>query len=402
MRVLVYPHAMEIGGSQLNAVQLAGAVRDLGHEVIVLSEPGPMVERVLDLGLEHIQIPMLRGWPSAQICSRLISVVRERRIDLVHGYEWGPVIEAFFGPKLRYGTPVVGTIMSMTVEWSFPRAMHLIVGTEELREAAAAGGRSKITLLEPPVDTDSDDPSEVDGRKFRVTHGISDDELLVVIVSRLASALKLEGLLTACEAVGDLARTHRVRLVIVGGGPMHNQVAAHAALANAAAAQQAVLLAGEMADPRTAYAAADIVIGMGGSALRGLAFGKPLIVIGEDGFSELLTPVTVSRFLRHGWYGKGPGSLGSGAPALRVALERLINSADLRIELSASSRQLVLDRFSLHRAARLQEQVYLSAMHERIPLFMQAKDFAYTATGLSGRILRRRYPAFTRATRPLR
>ena len=43
MKVLVYPHSMEVGGSQLNAVQVAGAVRDRGHEVIVISEPGPLV-----------------------------------------------------------------------------------------------------------------------------------------------------------------------------------------------------------------------------------------------------------------------------------------------------------------------------------------------------------------------
>jgi len=47
---------MEIGGSQINAVQLAAAVRDLGHEVIVLSEPGPMVDCVRTLALEHLEI----------------------------------------------------------------------------------------------------------------------------------------------------------------------------------------------------------------------------------------------------------------------------------------------------------------------------------------------------------
>ena len=35
MRVLVYPHAMEIGGSQLNAVETGAALRDRGHEVTV-------------------------------------------------------------------------------------------------------------------------------------------------------------------------------------------------------------------------------------------------------------------------------------------------------------------------------------------------------------------------------
>ena len=63
MKVLVYPHSMEIGGSQLNAVQVAGAIRDRGHEVIVVSEPGPLVTRVRAMGLEHIEIPPHRMRP---------------------------------------------------------------------------------------------------------------------------------------------------------------------------------------------------------------------------------------------------------------------------------------------------------------------------------------------------
>ncbi len=57
MKVLFYPHSMEVGGSQLNALQLAGAVRERGHEVIVLSEPGPLVERVRRMGTRAYRNP---------------------------------------------------------------------------------------------------------------------------------------------------------------------------------------------------------------------------------------------------------------------------------------------------------------------------------------------------------
>ena len=178
MKILVYPHSMEIGGSQLNAVQLAGAVRDLGHEVIVLSEPGPLVERVRGMGLEHLEIPLHRRRPSLEVIGRLVRLVRERRVDVVHGYEWPPVIEAFFGPGLRLRTPVVGTVMSMSVAPFFPRTVPLLVGTEQIREAALAAGHRRVTLLEPPVDTEADNPS-VDGSSFRAQHGIGPDEILV-------------------------------------------------------------------------------------------------------------------------------------------------------------------------------------------------------------------------------
>jgi glycosyltransferase involved in cell wall biosynthesis len=402
MKILVYPHMMEIGGSQLNAVQLAGAVRDLGHEVVVLSEPGPMVERVRALGLEHLEIPRLRGVPSAKVGHRLVRLVQERRIDVVHGYEWSSVIEGFFGPALRYRTPLVGTVMSMSVVWFFPRSVPLIVGTQEMHQNAVAAGHHRVTLLEPPVDTEEDDPDLEDGSKFRRGLGIEESETLVVMVSRLASTLKLEGLVAACQAVGEITTgsARRVRLVIVGDGPVRDQVAAQAAAANVSAGREVVVLAGEMTDPRPAYAAADIVIGMGGSALRGLAFAKPLVVIGEQGFSEILTDDTLGSFLQNGWYGKGRGSLGAGVPALRVALERLIDSPELRFRLSKSSRQLVIDRFSLRRAARLQEKEYCSAMQEPVAAGAWAKDVAVTAGGLTTRLLWREFVRFAGIRRP--
>jgi hypothetical protein len=44
---------------------------------------------------------------------------------------------------------------------------------------------------------------------------------------------------------------------------------------------------------------------IGGSALRGTAFGKPLIVQGELGFWRLCTPETVEEFLEAGWFSLG-------------------------------------------------------------------------------------------------
>src|SRR5260370_41477851 len=46
VKVLVYPHAMEIGGSQLNALEIAAAVRRRGHEGTVGSRPGPLLKSV--------------------------------------------------------------------------------------------------------------------------------------------------------------------------------------------------------------------------------------------------------------------------------------------------------------------------------------------------------------------
>jgi glycosyltransferase involved in cell wall biosynthesis len=391
MRVLVYPNSMEVGGSQLNAVQLAGAIRDRGHEVILLSEAGALVERVRKMGIEHVELPWHRRRPSRKVIRIISDLVRRRDIDVVHGHEWPPIIEAFFGRRFLHHAPVVGTVMSMSVAPFLPRSVPLTVGTEFIRHAAIAAGHRDVELLEPPVDTRADNPS-VDGRSLRAKQGIRADEVLIGMVCRLVPDLKLEGLLLACDAVRELVAAGKpVRLMIVGDGRARDAVAKRVAEVNLAVGYEVVLLTGEMADPSPAYAAADIIIGQGGSALRGMAFAKPLVVVGEEGFSELLTPESTPTFLRQGWYGLGSGSLGTGVPALRLALDRLVGSPELRHELGLFGRQLVEQRFSLDHAAAILETMYVSAIQKPVAFNRLFPDFANVTTRLIGNKLQQKY-----------
>ncbi|HVV19469.1 MAG TPA: glycosyltransferase family 4 protein [Pseudonocardiaceae bacterium] len=394
MRIIVYPHAMEIGGSQLNAIQLAGAVRDRGHEVIVVAEPGPLVDMVRELGLEHVPIPERRPRPSPAVAGLLTRLVRERSVDVVHGYEWPPAVEAFYGPRLRLGTPVLATIMSSSIVPFFPKPIPLLVGTEQLQYSAREAGYPRVNLMEPPVDTDRDAPGVCGGSTasdFRARYAPDPTLPLAVMVCRLVPDLKRESLLTACAAVETLAASGTpVRLVIVGDGPIRDEVAARAARTNESAGRELVVLTGEIADPRPAYDAADVVLGMGGSALRALSFGKPLIVVGERGFSELLTERTAPMFLTDGWYGLGAGSLGSGADGMAKALAQVCHDAGLRVQLGAFGRDLVLTRFSLRAAAETQEEEYRQAIASvtgRRPLL---GDATRSAAGVFGYKVKRK------------
>ena len=75
-------------------------------------------------------------------------------------------------------------------------------------------------------------------------------------------------------------------------------------------------------DPRPAYAGADLVVGMGSSALRALAIGRPLIVQGEDAFSEIFEPQTYDLFLKQGFYGLGDKKPGAQLLARQIRRPR--------------------------------------------------------------------------------
>jgi glycosyltransferase involved in cell wall biosynthesis len=343
-----------MGGSQLNAIELAAAVRDLGHEVLIYGRPGTLLQRVTDLGLEFVESPKPGRRPSPTVVKHLRAVVGQRAVDVVHGYEWPPILE---GRAATIGTSsvVAGTVMSMAVAPFIPFDLPLVVGTRQIAHHEEHGGRRHVTVLEPPVDvvTNAIDMT-VDVRDFEDSFEIPTG-LRVVVVSRLAHELKLEGLLTAITVVPTLAED--VVLVVVGGGPAGAKVDAAAAAANIRAGRRAVVVTGEVPDPRAAYAVADVCLGMGGSALRAMAFGKPLVVQGEQGFWLTLTPETFETFAWTGWYGVGPGT-STGRERLTSELMPLLLDGTRRLELGAYSRRTVVDRFSLDAAAHRQLALY--------------------------------------------
>jgi hypothetical protein len=151
-----------------------------------------------------------------------------------------------------------------------------------------------------------------------------------------------------------------------------------------------------MYDPRPAYAAADVVLGMGGSALRGMAFGKPLVVQGvSGGYWELATPESAPAFLNHGWGGLGPEGDGrpEGTARLMGILPALLADPATRARLGEYGRTLVVQRYSLDHAAARQEEVYASAVRTTAhpSAIRLAADATRTGTGAFWHKARRRW-----------
>ncbi|MEO5319472.1 glycosyltransferase [Arthrobacter sp. CC3] len=361
MKILVYPHDLGIGGSQINAIELAGATQRMGHETIVFGRPGPLVEKIRGLGLEFVAAPATGRRPSLGAARALARLAEQRHIDILHGYEWPPSLECYMAARRLPHAAAVSTVMSMAVAPFIPKHVPLTVGTHQIAEAEVRSGRSAVNVLEPPVDVDANRPGlDLAQGDFRKAWGVWEGAYVVAIVSRLARELKLEGILSAMDAVASLPATMRVCLLIAGDGPARAEVAERAAQVNIRTGRQTVVLTGELADPRAAYDVADVCLGMGGSALRALAFGKPLVIQGEAGFWELLTPSSLETFLWQGWYGVGRGQAGSAAALSRILLE-ILPAEMLRAELGGFGRRVVEHRYSLAHAAEAQLDIYRAA-----------------------------------------
>lgn len=357
MKILVCPHDTSMGGSQLNAIELADMVRNHGHEVMIYAPEGVLAEKIASLGIPFVPAPPPgdgKAWRK-----RLHQLVEEHEVDLIHTYEWGPSLEASFSEGIRRKVPVLASVMSMGVPDFLPRHLPLLVGTPAIADELIWQHRTAF-LLEPRVDMEAN--KSVDSAAARASLEISDGEIVISIVSMLTTELeKLQGVLEAIALIDRMARTSAVRLLVAGSGEGLEQVQERADEVNARHCRLVVDVLGHVSDPRPVYEAADIVLGMGASAIKAMAFSKTLVVQGEAGFWETLTEENSEGFLRDGWFGYE----GRGVADLERELQSLVNDPQRRDTLGAYGRSLVERRYCLSGGAKELSNIYLDLLAHR-------------------------------------
>lgn len=389
MKVLVFGHRLEVGGTQVNAIELSKYLRDVaGHQVTYLASPGPMNALIKDAGIRFRAAPEASSHPSAARMSVVDQVVRAERPDVVHIWDWPQWLDAFLGVGLLRRTPAVVTCMSMVVPSVMPkRAARTTFGTPALVERARTAGYRHAHLIMPPVDTQLNAPDEQSAAAFRKTFEIAEEDVLFVTVSRLVDWMKTESIRRSMDAIRRLGFDKRVRFAIVGDGTARHELEGLATQINAELGRKAILFTGAMLDPRPAYAAADAVIGMGGSALRGMAFEKPVIVVGEKNFSALFSPDTLEFFYKNGMYGEGDGKPGS--DLLVADMNRLLASPADRRSLGRISRGFVELHYSLEAVGRDMNSILVAAVSDPFNLKDLVYDTCRTASLAAATRLRR-------------
>lgn len=358
--VLVQVHNLELGGTQINAVDLAKAVEAHGFRSVLfgplntLPKSGPSV-----LELARARGVHLEGyWPAHSLVSRAAALnARAKAVgaDIVHVYSTlGDPRTAYWGPCLAGSRPLVHTVYEMEVDPAAYRNTSLIVGTGYLLDELA-DRPGPTALVSPPVDVEADAPDPGRGDGFRASLSELGSRPLIAVVSRLALEMKAYPVETAVRAMALLADTSAV-LVVVGTGGEEARLREMARGVNDTVGRTMVVFIGPMSDPRPVYAAADIMLGMGGSAARSLAFAAPLIVHGEGGTAELFEQGSAASLFRRSFWSRQPEP--NGPRVLAGLLRQLLNDPARRRQLGQFGRRFAVENFSLAAMAERLATVY--------------------------------------------
>jgi L-malate glycosyltransferase len=348
-RALVALPDLVLGGSILSAVEIAARIHEQSLWNVSIYAPGGPARRVIEeRGLTHIEAPELGRMPvSPGAIAHLRRTVREHNIDLVHAWDWHMLHRCYLGLQFT-GFPVLGSWTAMSVPRGLPHALPIGFVTPEIRDQdRRRSGRNFVQ--EYPINFAEDDPASIDRQFFRSEYGIGADQTLLAIVSRLSTWMKRESIARSIEATRLLAAEHDVVLAVVGDGDAGPELRALGEEVNRSIGRNVVRFTGALVDPRPAYAAADISLGMGTSIVRAMAFGVPGIVVGERGFCSLYDERSADGLGDAGFYGfdRPEGANERLAEIIRPLLGR----ADLRHQLGAWSAKTVMSRFTVERTA---------------------------------------------------
>ena len=283
-----------------HAVQLI-RLRQGGTDVACEDEVHPPYQEVLMRGFPIPRYPELRmGMPSK---SALIRLWQLKRPDVVHIATEGPLgwsaLRAAMYLKLPVSTDYRTNFQSYSKHYgvgflhkpimAYLKKFHnyahcTMVPTEALRASLADAGFQKLKVVSRGVDTMGYDPAHR-SEALRAQWGLAPDDLAVVCVGRLAHEKNLVMLLQAFEAI--VARDPRARLVLVGDGPMRQELQARCPNA---------IFAGQLRGKSLAehYASADLFLmpslteTFGNVTTEAMASGLPVVAFNYAAAAELM------------------------------------------------------------------------------------------------------------------
>jgi glycosyltransferase involved in cell wall biosynthesis len=354
-------------------------VVELGGEAIGISASGPYVGELEELGIRHITLPgSTRSIDPRADLKAMVSlwrILREERPDVIHTHTPKPGLYGRVIGRLAGVPAVLNTIHGLYATPDDPLAKRMIVYGLE----AVAARFSDVELVQSAEDLrlvtdrritrpdrtvflgngvdlrrfDPDLGSSEERRSARALFGVGDDQIVVGIVARLVAEKGFPELFDAVRGLDD-----RFTLVVIGPHEPDKADAVGAAMV-AQAREDGVVFLGMRDDVDVLYRAMDFFVlpshreGFPRAAMEAAASGLPLIVtdirgcreVVEDGVNGLLVPVLDPQ-------------------ALRAAIAKLGNDAELRRSMAKAARVKAVREFDEQRIVRTVIESQVRALRE--------------------------------------
>jgi len=360
--LLIVVAGLGIGGAEVVIQRLAETIDRTRFNLTIacLKVSGPVGEELTRQGIEVVVLSKRGGRADYFTVFRLLRLIRERRIDVVHTHTTDALVEAALCRILLRRFKLIHTFHF----GNYPRAPGRTARMERIGAGIAdyllAVGdvqrnqiRAAYALPDPVIGriwNGVNFRARDDGREFRAKLGVGNETVLIGTLATLIEQKGLFDLLSVARQVRDSGAN--VRFVIVGEGMLRPALEARR---RELGLDDTVTLAGWVsAAAEVALPAFDIFFqpslweAMSIALLEAMSAGKPAVTtrVGEapymvenEGDGLLVEPRDIAGMAR--------------------ALTRLIDDVELRRRMGLAAAAKVARQFTVEQMTRAYERVYL-------------------------------------------
>jgi len=348
------------GGAERVVINLAKGLDRTRFNPMVccLNEKGEFANELEDIGIPVIPLHK-KGKLDIVVINRLIAVIKQYQIDIVHTHLFGsnlwgriaailarvPVIIA-----TEHNVDVQKTRFHLTIDrWLSRRTDKIIAVSNKVKEFYVGKGISadKIEVIYNGIEITKSPSHQVTRSPVKDELEIRDGEVVLAVVGRLVPQ---KGHRYLFEALGLLNGKYRFKLLVVGEGPMKDSLWS---IVNSLLLKDKVIFTGMRKDVRNILGITDILIlpslreGLPIVALEAMASGVPVVATKVGGTPEVVEDGITGLLVES----ENPF-------ALAEATNRLFNNRGLARKLGENGYKRVKEMFSLEKMVEGHQRVY--------------------------------------------
>lgn len=362
VRILHILQAMCIGGMEKRVLRLASGLDSSIYEIHAVSlrpTEGPAIDWPKE---RHHFFPIEPGLHFSRL-NEFAKFIRDGRFDIVHSHNWSTMFYGLLAARLAK-VPIIlhGEHGPNHDDWqgvSRKRELvttmlaHLTTKVVAVNQTIKLDVRKRWKLPETRVVSI---PNGVDLSRFMPSPNSvrNENELVIGTVARFDRIKNMPCMIKGFDLFRKQNPTQKVRLVLVGDGPLMNE------MRNLAASMEyssEIEFPGATSTPEMQYSRFDLYLnasfseGMSNTILESMACGLPIIASDIPG--------------NHSWLEENVNALffqSNNPEALSNCLGTMATNADLRIKMGSNNRQLTEQSYDNGNFIKQYDQLYMNLL----------------------------------------
>lgn len=303
IRVLMLIDALNIGGTETHVLNITKQLIEMGVYVVVATSGGPMEAIFSSYGIKIIKFPFEGDYISNKkkngMIKQLKDIVDKENINIIHCHLFASMqlaSELYRNYQLPYVVTIHGLfypndiLFSSCIKASTVIAVSIPV-KNMLDRKLGTRIKSKIVVIPNGISSDIIKGSDIN-RDIRKELGIPQSGKILCYCSRLDWNKTDAARVFLFSFSKLLDKFPNLHALIIGDGNGRESIEKEAQIINDMAKGKVVHLTGAKANVVPYYLKSSVVIGTGRVALEAMICKKPVIAIGNQGYTGIITEKT--------------------------------------------------------------------------------------------------------------